>query len=71
MIDLLVKLLRFPYVDAPDREYLEEVFKAAYDVLCVYMMGRSRKNALYFAKYLDFFSQQIGNPVRARSLPAL
>ncbi len=35
-----------------------QVFKAAYDVLHTYMIGNSRKNALYFAKYIDFFQTQ-------------
>lgn len=44
---------------AIDQTHLTRVFKAAYDVLYVYMIGESRKNALYFAKYIDFFQTQI------------
>jgi hypothetical protein len=56
---LLVRLLQCPLMGAIDQTHLTRVFKAAYDVLYVYMIGESRKNALYFAKYIDFFQTQI------------
>ncbi len=59
MIDLLVRLLQIPLEGAIDQTHLTRVFKAAYDVLYTYMIGNSRKNALYFAKYIDFFQTQI------------
>jgi hypothetical protein len=34
------------------------IFKEAYDVLHAYMIGKSGKNALYMAKYIDFFQTQ-------------
>jgi len=59
VIDLLVRLLQFPLQGAVDLAHLVRVFKGAYDVLYTYMIGNSRKNALYFAKYIDFFQTQI------------
>ena len=59
VIDLLVRLLQFPLQGAIDLAHLVRVFKGAYDVLYTYMIGNSRKNALYFAKYIDFFQTQI------------
>ena len=35
------------------------LFQASYNVLYTYMIGQSRKNSLYFAKYIDFFQLQI------------
>ena len=58
-IDLLVRLLQCPLQGAIDQTHLTRVFKAAYDVLYAYMIGNSKKNALYFAKYIDFFQTQI------------
>ncbi len=59
VIDLLVRLLQCPLQGAIDQTHLTKVFKGAYDVLYTYMIGNSRKNALYFAKYIDFFQTQI------------
>uniref|UniRef100_A0A1I8FAX0 RYDR_ITPR domain-containing protein n=1 Tax=Macrostomum lignano TaxID=282301 RepID=A0A1I8FAX0_9PLAT len=36
------------------------VFLEAYGILHTYMLGNSRKNALYFAKYIEFFQTQMG-----------
>ncbi|XP_029657301.1 inositol 1,4,5-trisphosphate receptor-like, partial [Octopus sinensis] len=58
VIDLLVKILQLPLQGAEDESYMIRIFKEAYDVLHAYMIGRSRKNALYFAKYIDFFQTQ-------------
>ncbi|XP_064627454.1 inositol 1,4,5-trisphosphate receptor type 1-like isoform X9 [Lineus longissimus] len=58
IIDFLVKLLQYPLRGVPDELNLTKVFKEAYDVLYTYMIGNSRKNALYFAKYIDFFQTQ-------------
>ena len=59
VIDLLVRLLQVPLQGAIDQTHLTKVFKGASDVLYTYMIGNSRKNALYFAKYIDFFQTQI------------
>jgi hypothetical protein len=55
----MVKLLQFPLEGSIDVIHLTKVFKTAYIVLYTYMIGESRKNALYFAKYIDFFNTQI------------
>ncbi len=70
LIDLLVRLLQFPLEGAIDQTHLTRVFKAAYDVLYTYMIGNSRKNALYFAKYIDFFQTQISVKVRLKFIQA-
>ena len=59
IIDLLVRLLQCALHGATDQTHLTRVFRGAYDVLYTYMIGNSRKNALYFAKYIDFFQTQI------------
>ena len=52
-------MLQHPLQGASDQTHLTKIFKGAYDVLYTYMIGNSRKNALYFAKYIDFFQTQI------------
>ena len=37
---------------------MTNIFVEAYDVLYRYLMGNSRKNELYIAKYIDFFLTQ-------------
>ena len=59
VIDLLVKILQIDLEGSIDCTHLTKVFKSAYDALYTYMIGNSRKNALYFAKYIDFFNTQI------------
>ncbi|XP_053402419.1 inositol 1,4,5-trisphosphate receptor type 1-like isoform X7 [Mercenaria mercenaria] len=58
VIDLLVRLLQCPLKDGDEEPHMIRIFKEAYDVLHAYMIGKSRKNALYFAKYIDFFQTQ-------------
>ncbi|XP_076449737.1 inositol 1,4,5-trisphosphate-gated calcium channel ITPR1-like isoform X2 [Babylonia areolata] len=58
VIDLLVKLLQCPLREGDEEAHMIRIFKEAYDVLHAYMIGKSRKNALYFAKYIDFFQTQ-------------
>ena len=64
MIDLLVKLLQCPLRTESDEQHqMIRIFKEAYDVLHAYMLGKSRKNALYIAKYIDFFQTQFTQKV--------
>ncbi|XP_059139568.1 inositol 1,4,5-trisphosphate receptor type 1-like isoform X3 [Physella acuta] len=58
VIDLLVKLLQCPLREGDEQLHMIRIFKEAYDVLHAYMLGKSRKNALYIAKYIDFFQTQ-------------
>ncbi|KAH3824416.1 hypothetical protein DPMN_126252 [Dreissena polymorpha] len=58
VIDLLVRILQFPLEGVPDEQNIILVFKEAYEILYTYMIGKSRKNALYFAKYIEFFQTQ-------------
>ncbi|WAR13356.1 ITPR1-like protein, partial [Mya arenaria] len=58
VIDLLVRILKFPLDGVPDAQNIILVFKEAYEILYTYMIGKSRKNALYFAKYIEFFQTQ-------------
>ena len=64
MIDLLVKILQFPLDGVPDEQNIILVFKEAYEILYTYMIGKSRKNALYFAKYIEFFQTQFTQKVK-------
>lgn len=59
IVDLLVQLLQNPLEAAPDYIYLKDVCKAAYDVLHMYLIGGRKKNALYLAKYINFFQEQL------------
>lgn len=63
MIDLLVNLLQCPLREGDEESHMIRIFKEAYDVLHAYMIGKSRKNALYFAKYIDFFQTQFTQKV--------
>ncbi|KAK3086885.1 hypothetical protein FSP39_024881 [Pinctada imbricata] len=58
VIDLLVKILQCTLDGTNDEMNLIQVFKEAYEILYTYMIGKSRKNALYFAKYIEFFQTQ-------------
>ncbi|XP_021341779.1 inositol 1,4,5-trisphosphate receptor type 2-like [Mizuhopecten yessoensis] len=58
VIDLLVKILKCPLDGTADEQNMIQVFKEAYEILYTYMIGKSRKNALYFAKYIEFFQTQ-------------
>ncbi|KAL5022859.1 hypothetical protein ScPMuIL_002014, partial [Solemya velum] len=58
VIDLLVRILQCPLDGVPDESNIVQVFKEAYEILYTYMIGKSRKNALYFAKYIEFFQTQ-------------
>lgn len=63
VIDLLVNLLQCPLGDGEEESHVIRIFKEAYDVLHAYMIGKSRKNALYMAKYIDFFQTQFTQKV--------
>jgi len=63
VIDLLVQILKFPLDGVPDEQNVILVFKEAYEILYTYMIGKSRKNALYFAKYIEFFQTQFTQKV--------
>ncbi|KAK3094787.1 hypothetical protein FSP39_006217 [Pinctada imbricata] len=58
IVDMLVTLLQIPFRGSPDQFHLTNIFVEAYDVLYTYLMGNSRKNELYIAKYIDFFLSQ-------------
>ena len=58
-----MKLLQFPLNGVPDEQNIILVFKEAYEILYTYMIGKSRKNALYFAKYIEFFQTQFTQKV--------
>ena len=71
VLDVTVELLSCPLsLDLDDWQHLSQVFKAIYQVLHTYTTGRSKKNALYFAKYIDFFTTQLSQPVSNSILPS-
>ena len=57
IVELLVNLLKSPF-HGVDQYHMTKIFVAAYHVLYAYLMGNSRKNELYIAKYIDFFLTQ-------------
>ena len=68
MVDLIVKLLRLPTEDVDEQDIIR-IFTAAFGVLHTYLMGPSRRNKLYFLKYLDFFQTQFIPKVCTTYLP--
>ena len=50
------RVLRISYTS--NFSHMTRIFVAAYHVLYAYLMGNSRKNELYIAKYIDFFLTQ-------------
>lgn len=59
VVDLLVRLLKFPVGGVVDECYFSRVCVEIYALLYTYMMGPSKKNSLYFAKNIDFFESQL------------
>ncbi|KAK2186847.1 hypothetical protein NP493_187g03055 [Ridgeia piscesae] len=59
VVELLVKLLQIPYRGCADQRHIVTLLVKCYEVLYTYLMGNSRKNELYIAKYIDFFNTQI------------
>ncbi|KAL3848185.1 hypothetical protein ACJMK2_019059 [Sinanodonta woodiana] len=57
VVKLLVNLLKIR-IKGPNKYHLMKIFMDAYDVLATYLLGDSRKNELYIAKYIDFFLTQ-------------
>ena len=62
-----MKILQCPLDGSHDEQNLIHVFKEAYEILYTYMIGKSRKNALYFAKYIEFFQTQFTQKVSLHS----
>ncbi|KAK7475986.1 hypothetical protein BaRGS_00032753 [Batillaria attramentaria] len=58
IVELLVSLLKVPFLESADQVHLTNIFVEAYNVLYTYLIGDSRKNELYIAKYIDFFLTQ-------------
>ena len=58
IVDLLVRLLSSKPPDFESNELMQRMYVEAYDCLETYLLGNSRKNELYFAKYIDYFSTQ-------------
>ncbi|KAH3769464.1 hypothetical protein DPMN_170733 [Dreissena polymorpha] len=58
LYNLIQDLLQCSLKEGDEETHMIRIFKEAYDVLHAYMIGKSRKNALYFAKYIDFFQTQ-------------
>ena len=55
-MDLLVRFLQ-------QRELPDDLEALTYTILETYLQGNSRKNELYFTKYLDFFLLQVEEEV--------
>jgi hypothetical protein len=68
IIDMLVRILQQQMTKADEDIALLNVSKASFDVIHAYLMGASRKNKLYFLKYLHFFQHQFNARVSRRLL---
>ena len=62
-MDLLVRYLMAKPRDLGRNEVIQRVFVQAYRVLEAYLLGDSRKNELYFARHIQYFSTQFEEPV--------
>ena len=58
IVDLLVRYLKAKPSNFGQSEVAQQVFVQAYIVLETYLLGDSRKNELYFAKHIQYFSTQ-------------
>ncbi|XP_065909470.1 inositol 1,4,5-trisphosphate-gated calcium channel ITPR1-like [Dysidea avara] len=58
VLELLVQILKT--YDQHDAHLHHPVYQACYKVLEVYLLGQSRKNENYLARFIDFFEQQMG-----------
>ena len=64
VIDLLVRYLKLDVSSSSSNARLaERIVLEAYDVIEAYLLGDSRKNELYFAKYIDYFNTQFNAKV--------
>ena len=61
VIDLLVRYLKSS--SSSNARLAERIVLEAYDVIEAYLLGDSRKNELYFAKYIDYFNTQFNAKV--------
>ncbi|CAD5118285.1 DgyrCDS6999 [Dimorphilus gyrociliatus] len=59
LLDLLVKILKFPYEGMKDAKHLLAIFVQIYNVLRVYTEGKSKKNSIYCARYIDIFTEHL------------
>lgn len=66
IVDLLVRLLKYPIKAVVDEMYMVKIAAQVYSILYTYMRGSSKKNSLYFAKYIDFFEEQLSQKVFAK-----
>lgn len=58
IIELIIDILKLPKTNK-DSNLMTEICVECYKLLYIYLMGNSRKNELYIAKYIHFFKRQI------------
>ncbi|CAD5113406.1 DgyrCDS2578 [Dimorphilus gyrociliatus] len=59
IVELVVQILQFPNRGNKDSVFMTNICVECYNLLYTYLMGNSRKNELYIAKYIHFFKTQI------------
>lgn len=67
LLDLLVEFLQSPYKGVPDHKHLMAVFIEIYEVLRIYSEGKSKKNSVYCARFIDVFTEHLSLAVRERN----
>ncbi|XP_070538210.1 inositol 1,4,5-trisphosphate-gated calcium channel ITPR3-like [Ptychodera flava] len=59
ILDLLVQICQLPFNGTGDERYASQIIVECYKVMYTYVLGDSRKNELYIARFIDFFQIQI------------
>ncbi|XP_065902252.1 inositol 1,4,5-trisphosphate receptor type 2-like [Dysidea avara] len=68
IIELIVQILEGYDPKASDARNHQSVCQACYRVIEVYLLGQSRKNENYLARFISFFEQQIGMGLNAEQM---
>nr|XP_006825393.1 PREDICTED: inositol 1,4,5-trisphosphate receptor type 1-like [Saccoglossus kowalevskii] len=59
ILELLVQIAQISYMGTNDEKLMVDIIVACYNVMHTYVIGDSRKNELYIARFIDFFQTQI------------
>ncbi|XP_070537450.1 LOW QUALITY PROTEIN: inositol 1,4,5-trisphosphate-gated calcium channel ITPR3-like [Ptychodera flava] len=59
ILELLVQICQLSYIGTSDERFAVQIIVECYNVMHTYVLGDSRKNELYIARFIDFFQTQI------------
>ncbi|XP_077987360.1 inositol 1,4,5-trisphosphate-gated calcium channel ITPR1-like [Glandiceps talaboti] len=59
VVELLVQISQLSYIGTNDERFSVQIIVECYNVMHTYVLGDSRKNELYIARFIDFFQTQI------------